>query len=166
MNNFKEDLAYSLDSKENLLFNDFYFKTFPNLKYVEFCEDMKRQKQGIDKVLHFKNGNSFTIDEKKRRGNYGDILLEIWSKDNKKRGWLFTSKCDYIVYAIMPIKKVYLLPTILLKRAWVTNSKKWLKYKPIIAENDGYITESRAIKPKELFQAINNEMIYKLEVYK
>lgn len=87
------------------------------------------------------------------------ILLEIWSVDRIKRGWLYTCQCDYIVYAIMPIKKVYLLPTILLKKAWVTNYNEWIKTKPIIAQNRTYVTESRAIKIPKLLQAITNEMI-------
>lgn len=158
MNDFKTDLEWSLDSSEDELFNDFYYKAFPNLKEIEFCEDMERQRKGFDKILHFKNGNWFAIDEKKRRVDYGDILLEIWSVDRKKRGWLFTCQCDYIVYAIMPTSKIYLLPTILLKKAWITNQNKWIKYKPIIAYNESYITESRAIKVEELLNAITFEM--------
>ena len=140
------------------MFNEFYYKAFPNIKEIEFCEDMERQRKGFDKIIHFNNGNWFAIDEKKRRVDYGDILLEIWSVDNRKRGWLYTCQCDYIVYAIMPTKKIYLLPTLLLKKAWITNRDKWIKYKPIIAPNNGYVTESRAIEIKELLSAISYEM--------
>jgi hypothetical protein len=159
VNDFKTDLEYSLEASEDKMFNEFYYKAFPNLNEIEVCEDMERQRKGFDKILHFKNGNWFAVDEKKRRKNYDDILLEIWSVDNKKRGWLFTCQCDYIVYAIMPTKKIYLLPTILLKKAWLTNQNKWINYKPIIAENKGYVTESRAIKTGELISAIKNEMV-------
>lgn len=158
VNDFKIDLEWSLDSSEDKLFNDFYYKAFPNIKQIEFCEDMERQRKGFDKIIHFENGNWFAIDEKKRRIDYGDILLEIWSVDRKKRGWLYTCQCDYIVYAIMPTKKVYLLPTVLLKKAWITNRDKWIKYKPIIARNKTYVTESRSIKTDELLSAISNEM--------
>jgi len=158
VNDFSVDLEYSLDSSEDKMFNEFYYKAFPNIKEIEFCEDMERQRKGFDKIIHFNNGNWFAIDEKKRRVDYGDILLEIWSVDNRKRGWLYTCQCDYIVYAIMPTKKIYLLPTLLLKKAWITNKDKWIKYKPIIAINDGYVTESRAIEIKELLSAISYEM--------
>lgn len=164
MNDFRTDLEWSLDSAEDALFNDFYYKAFPNIKEIEFCEDMERQRKGFDKIIHFNNGNWFAIDEKKRRVDYGDILLEIWSVDRKKRGWLYTCQCDYIVYAIMPTSKVYLLPTVLLKRAWITNKDKWINTKPIIAQNNGYVTESRAIKVNELLTAISNEMINDLKV--
>jgi len=158
VNDFKVDLEWSLDSSEDELFNDFYYKAFPNIKEIEFCEDMERQRKGFDKIIHFQNGNWFAIDEKKRRVDYGDILLEIWSVDKKKRGWLYTCQCDYIVYAIMPTKKIYLLPTLLLKKAWITNKDKWINYKPIIARNKTYVTESRSIKTDELLSAISNEM--------
>lgn len=157
-NEFKQDLEYSFDSSEDEVLNEFYRRKFPNLKSIKFCDDLQTQRKGVDKILYFNNGNSFTIDEKKRRSDYGDILLEIWSIDRKKRGWLFTTQCDYIVYIILSSKKIYFLPTILLKRAWVSNSAKWLKYPPIIAQNNGYKTESRAIKPEELLNAIKKEM--------
>lgn len=158
VNDFYKDLEWSLDSAEDKLFNEFYYKAFPNLKEIEFCEDMERQRKGFDKILHFNNGNWFAIDEKKRRVDYGDVLLEVWSVDKIKRGWLFTCQCDYIVYAIMPTRKVYLLPSILLKKAWLTNQNKWLNAKPILAKNKGYVTESRAIKIEELLLAIKSEM--------
>jgi len=164
VNDFRTDLEWSLDSAEDTLFNDFYYKAFPNIKEIEFCEDIERQRKGFDKIIHFNNGNWFAIDEKKRRVDYGDILLELWSVDRKKRGWLYTCQCDYIVYAIMPTNKIYLLPTVLLKRAWITNKDKWINMKPIIAQNNGYVTESRAIKINELLNAIAKEMCNDLKV--
>lgn len=158
VNDFRFDLEWSLDRADDEMFNEFYQKAFPNLKEIEFCEDAERQRRGFDKILHFKNGNWFAIDEKKRRVDYGDILLEIWSVDKIKRGWLYTCQCDYIVYAIMPAQKIYLLPAILLKKSWITNKDKWMKYKPIIARNKNYITESRAINTNELLTAISDEM--------
>lgn len=159
MSNFKIDLEYSMEEGENELFNNFYYRVFTGIENIHFAKDMKTQRKGIDKVITFKSGNFFTIDEKKRRKDYGDILLELWSVDNKKRGWLYTSQCDYIVYAVMPTKKVYLLPTILLKMAWKTNQTEWnKKYKSLKAKNENYITTSIAIPTKILLSAISNEI--------
>lgn len=159
-NDFTLDLEYSLEERENELFDNFYFRAFPGLAYVEFAEDMEMQRKGIDKILHFKSGYTVTIDEKKRRKDYGDILLELWSVwERKKRGWLYTCKCDYIVYAIMPFKKVYLLPTLLLKKAWIENQSEWIKtYKEITAYNRGYVTKSIAIPTDILLEQISNQM--------
>ncbi len=159
-NDFNIDLEYSLEERENEMFDRFYFRTFPSLDTIHFAEDMETQRKGIDKILKFKSGYTVTIDEKKRRKDYGDILLELWSVwERKKRGWLYTCQCDYIVYAVMPTKKVYLLPTLLLKKAWLKNHSNWLvKYKRIDAKNKGYITKSIAIPAEELLYEISRQM--------
>lgn len=161
-NDFHTDLEYSLEERENEMFDAFYYRVFPGLKSIEFIVDLAEQRKGIDKILYMRSGKEVTIDEKKRREDYGDILLELWSIwEKRKRGWLYTCQCDYIVYAVMPSKKVYLLPSLLLKRAWVTNQGKWQgKYKEITARNKGYVTKSIAIPTKELLQAIAAEMQY------
>lgn len=160
MNEFFTDLEYSLEERDDEMFNSFYHRAFPNISDIKFCEDMQTQRKGIDKIICFKSGKSFTIDEKKRRVDFGDILLELWSVyEKQKRGWLYTSQCDYIVYAIMPSKKVYLLPTILLQRAWMTNGKSWVTtYKQVQARNVGYTTLSIAIPTEVLLSAISQEM--------
>lgn len=157
INNFNDDLSYSLD--DNLLFDDLYRKLFPNVKKVKFANDFKTQKSGIDKVLIFPNGNHVYIEEKKRRVDYGDILLEIWSDwEKRKRGWLYTSQSDYIFYAIIPTAQVYILPTLILKLAWVSNQSIWeLNYKLIDAKNTNYTTKSIPIPPDVLFKAITIE---------
>ncbi|NLJ80250.1 MAG: hypothetical protein GX335_04420 [Firmicutes bacterium] len=161
---FQLDLEYSLNERENEMFDRFYYRAFPGLARVEFVEDMERQRKGIDKVLHFKSGYKISIDEKKRRKDYGDILLELWSVwEQRKRGWLYTCKCDYIVYAVMPARKLYLLPTLLLKRAWIKNRKLWSKsYPGVVAQNKGYITKSIAIPTSVLLRGISEQMVQSL----
>lgn len=164
INDFKTDLEYSEDDK---VFDDFYKKMFPNLKSIDFCEDLDTQFKGIDKIITFKNGGIVTIDEKKRRVDYGDILLELYSNyQTKRRGWLFTAQCDYIAYAIMPSKTVYLLPSLLLKTAWIKNKEEWLKkHKIINANNETYTTRCIAIPTDELLLAVNQQMQQSLVVH-
>jgi len=159
-NDFDVDLQYSLDQRENELFDSFYYRIFPGLRRIKLVEDLDLQKKGIDKILYFKDGRILTIDEKKRRKDYGDILLEIWSIwEQRKPGWLYTCQSDYIVYAIMSSKKVYLLPVLLLKRAWIMNGKNWIKsYDIISANNKTYTTKSIAIPTNVLLEAISKEM--------
>lgn len=163
MNNFKADLQYSLEERENAMFDNFYYRIFPNIAEIKFCEDMATQRKGIDKIIYFENGNSFSVDEKKRRVDYGDILLELWSVyESRIRGWLYTTRCDYIVYAVMPTRKVFLLPTLLLKRAWLANRNEWLRtYKTVIAKNKTYTTHSIPIPTNVLLDAIAKEMSHK-----
>lgn len=159
-NEFKKDLEYSLDLSTDKAFNNFYYEQFPQLKLIEFAEDLETQKKGVDKILHFENGGTVTIDEKKRRKDYGDILLELFSNyQQKKKGWLFTCSCDYIVYYIEPTKKAYLLPAQLLKMAWKHNGAEWLKkYKVFEAKNPTYSSKNISIPTEELINALKNEM--------
>ena len=160
MNDFQTDLKYSLDERENEVFDRFYHRIFPGIKSIESVVDIAMQKKGVDKILHFVSGKSITIDEKKRRKDYGDILLEIWSVwEQKKRGWLYTCQCDYIVYAIMPAKTVYLLPALLLKKTWLVNRQVWIETYPVLdAKNIGYVTKTIAIPTNVLLCAISAEM--------
>jgi hypothetical protein len=163
-NDFITDLKYSFEEGESNLFDGLYSRIFSGLKFVEVVKDMKRQLKGIDKVLHFNNGMQLTIDEKKRRYNYGDIILEVWSNYNQRKfGWLYTCQCDYIVYAVMPLQKVYLLPTMLLRKAWLTHQRNWTKeYRQVRAKNKYYTTVSIAIPTNILLDAISSEMQQKL----
>ena len=101
-NEFHTDLEYSLNNRENEMFDEFYFRAFPSLARIELVEDLHLQKRGVDKILHLKNTKQILIDEKKRRKDYGDILLEEYSNwERKVVGWLGQDKhTDYIVYAL------------------------------------------------------------------
>jgi len=160
LNDFHTDLEYSMEERDNDVFDNFYHRVFPGIDHIDFVEDLDTQKKGIDKFICFKSGNVLSVDEKKRRKAYPDILIEVWSAyEYQTRGWLYKSQCDYIVYAIMPIKKVYLLPVILLKKAWNENHKQWMKiFRKVKAINKGYTTVSYAIPTQVLLNAIQAEM--------
>ncbi len=164
VNEFKADLQYSLDQQECELLDVFYQREFPGICRIELIRDMDRQRRGIDKILHFNSGYQITLDEKKRRKDYGDILLETWSQqENEKRGWLYSAQCDYIVYAIMPTYTVYLLPVLLLKKAWHNNKDCWLDlYQEVQSHNKDYTTINIAIPIEVLMKAIQDEMKYRL----
>ena len=75
------------------------------------------------------NGRRFFVDEKKRKIDYGDILLEEWSVfhaegDWRNRiGWALDAKkrCDFIAYAVPTACKCYLLPFELLRLTFVVH---------------------------------------------
>jgi len=105
INNFKNDLDYSMEDE---IFETFYREKFSNIKEIRFEENLNKQLKGIDKTIIFNSGYEITIDEKKRRVDYNDILIELVSnKGTKRQGWLFTTQCDYIAYAIMPKKTIF-----------------------------------------------------------
>ena len=138
-------------------------RVFPlaeRIETVDYKTNPELQLKGVDKIIHFPDGGTVTVDEKKRRKDYGDILLELWkNKEQKKLGWLFYSQCDYIVYAVLSARKIYLLPTLLLKMAWKHNSHKWQKkYRKKDANNLYYNTENIPIPTNILLSAISAEM--------
>lgn len=163
MNYFEKDLDYSYIDDKYL--DSFYKSLFPHLTKIEFVTDLETQKKGIDKILHFENGGTVTIDEKKRRSEYNDILLEVWSVyEQKKLGWLYTSRCDYMVYIFMNSCRLYLLPMPLVKVVWNSNEKEWMsKYRKIKANNEGYVTISYAIPIDILLNSISNTMFHHLK---
>lgn len=158
-NNFAADLQYSLEGREDRIFNDFYARVLPNVKEVRMVKDMKLQRKGIDKQVFLSSGKVVLIDEKKRRKDYGDILLEEYSVwEQKKVGWLGRDKhTDYIVYAFMDTKRVYLLPFLLLQKAWLKNYHDWVKrHGRKFADNKTYRTSNIPVPTKELLTAIEN----------
>jgi len=164
INNFKNDLDYSMEDE---IFETFYREKFSNIKEIRFEENLNKQLKGIDKTIIFNSGYEITIDEKKRRVDYNDILIELVSnKGTKRQGWLFTTQCDYIAYAIMPKKTIYLIPTTLLKLAWVENQIKWeSNYKKIEAKNKDnngreFITISIPIPIKVLLEGLQKQMVH------
>lgn len=166
IHNFQTDLEYSLEAGENAMFNRFYFRVFPHLQRVEKVIDENLQKQGVDKILHFASGKKVLIDEKKRRKDYGDILLEEYSNYDKKiPGWLNSKKhTDYVVYAVMPTEKVYLLPFLILQLVWIKHYHIWkVKYERKFAVNNNYRTSNLAIPTDVLLSTIRKEMEHPLE---
>lgn len=159
LNDFKTDLEYSLEARELEMFDNFYMRIFGADLKIELVTDKILQFKGIDKILHLPSGKKLYIDEKKRRGVWNDILVEIWSNTEKKTpGWVFKPFPDYIVYAFLKTHKCYLLPALLL-RLWV--SKNWnnvKKFKEIKAQNLGYTTTSYAIPIPILLNGLRDEM--------
>ncbi len=154
MNNFKEDLEYSYIDDDIL--NSVYKKFFITVKEIQTITNLAMQKRGIDKIITLTNGKTITIDEKKRRTKYNDILIEEWSSfEHETHGWIRKIECDYVVYIFMTTKEVYFLPVFLLKRAWLNNRDEWKKvYKRIEAINENYTTISWAIPIDVLIKAM------------
>lgn len=143
MNFFKEDLKYSNSDRD--FWNRFYRKAFPSLVGIRMEKRMSRQRMGIDVEISFPNDGGLFIEEKTRKKNYGDILLEYISNDKSgAAGWMEKNlKCDYIAYRIVSKGIVYLLPWEDLREAWISNKDVWLStYPRIVANNPSYKTIS------------------------
>lgn len=152
VHDFSVDLKYSMEERS---FWDVIYKTaFPiMLGLVDCSSDMTMQSAGIDTIVKLPFGAKLYIDEKKRKKNYGDILIEYISNDTKNSpGWIEkTLQIDFIAYAIMDIQTVWFIPFLELQRLWFENKTEWLKTYPLkTAKNKYYNTLNIAIPLKEL----------------
>ena len=158
MNNFQDDLAFSHSAEDLKIWETVYNQAFPdNLGMANQRRNGQLQHLGIDRTIILNSGKAIYIDEKVRRKDYGDILIEYVSVDKTGApGWaekpLF---CDYIAYAIIPSGMCYLLPVPQLQAAWLKNKAVWLsQYGTCPALNNGYKTLNCPVKINVLFKEI------------
>ena len=166
VHDFVEQLVFSEKSSDELFWSAVYQKAFPNMvNFMLASGDTVSQRMGIDRVILLANGQVIKIDEKKRREDRDDILLEYISVDTTNApGWIEKDLAiDYLAYAFMPSKRVYLFPWPMLRRAWMQYKPVWLsQYKIPPAQNNGYKTLSVAIPIKELRSAVSRASFIQL----
>lgn len=159
-NHFNEDLSYSIKASEESFWEQIYRKAFPNFVSMMGCPgDFESQRMGIDRVILLSNGLTLKIDEKKRRDDRTDILLEYLSNDKTGApGWIEKDLAiHYLAYAFMPSKQCYLFDWPMLRAAWIHwGETRWKKiYSIPPAHNTGYDTYSVAIPISELRNAMS-----------
>lgn len=139
-----------------------YKSAFPDFAgMVSVRADGWAQRGGIDRVITMHSGKTITVDEKVREIKYPDIILEIWSdKERKVKGWIQKDlACDYIAYAFAPTRECYLLPFLMLRKTWRDNGRAWIsEYRRVLAQNNGYVTESLAVPTSVLLTEVSNSM--------
>lgn len=159
---FFEDRAYSKEISKKL--TSFYLSAnspFWGCRSVEEVEDLDIQRQGIDKILYFFDDRAILVEEKVRRKDYGDILIEVWSNWEKmKKGWIYTCKADYIVYFVEESGRIYILPRLLLQKAFEKHWTKWLEEAGgwLYSSNERYMSANIPVKVDALYAAIFEEM--------
>lgn len=182
IHHFAERLEWSAELSDEPSWVAFYKRLWPDLvTAVRIDQNSEWQKAGIDRLLILKNGRSFTVDEKKRAKDYGDILIEEWSVGRvvngqycgEKVGWSLdqAKRCDFIAYAIPTATKCYLLPFEILRQACVHNLERWKKLAsggrpayPLDAQNEGYLTRNCSVPWGELKRAMCEQMLRRFAV--
>jgi hypothetical protein len=163
VHDFKESLERSHSYADAGWWFDVYRAAFPNLaSAVNVRQDGWAQRGGIDRVLTLESGKTLTVDEKVREKDWPDFCLEYWSDESKKiKGWVAKDlACDFIAYAFVPSQTCYLLPFQTLRQAWRRNAKAWVDaYRPIRAQNRGYVTVSVAVPIQTLLGALTDAMV-------
>lgn len=163
LHDFSEKLEWSHSFEDSPLWETIYKNAFPTYKLsYSVRKDGWAQRGGIDRVIILESGKTITVDEKMRGHDYGDILLEYWSNEEKRvPGWIAKDlACDYIAYAFEPSKKCYILPFQQLRLSWKNKGREWVsKYKRIEAKNIGYTTISVAVPTADLFNELNKSFV-------
>lgn len=163
VHDFQERLAYSNAQADAPWWEGVYRAAFPGLaSMVSVRQDGWAQRAGIDRVLTLSSGKIIKIDEKVRSRDFPDFALERWSDEAKKKpGWIQKSlDCDFIAYAFVESGMCYLLPTLLLQRAWREFGKDWIaQYPEVRARNPSYVTVCVAVPREVLLDAIRESII-------
>ena len=162
VHNFAESLAKSHAQEEAPWWREGYRKAFPGfLAMHSVRQDGWAQRGGIDRKIILASGKTVDVDEKVREKDWPDILLERWSdQKNRKAGWIQKDlACDYIAYAFIPSQVCYVFPFLQLRMAWIKNGREWIDlYQPVLAENEGYVTESIRVPIGEVVSAVEKAM--------
>lgn len=162
---FQKDLAYSHSLSDEPFWRDVYREAFPGLQSMVCVRgDGWAQRGGIDRVLTLASGKTLTVDEKGRREDYQDILLEykhVYKNGRKTLGWVAKElACDYLAYALVPSKRVYLFPFQTLRRAWRLNGLQWIgQYFEAKSDNGPYTTHGICVPCDVLTKAVSDAMV-------
>lgn len=167
MNNFNDCLKVSENSGLESFWDQIYRKAFPNITNHMRGQSNKcnSQNNGVDRIIYLENGKTLTIEEKVRTATWDDVALEYISNDIKKTdGWIEKDLyVDYLAYAFIPTKIVYLFDWRMLKIAWKENKEHWLNtYYIAKAPNEYYTTYSVCVPIDILYESCKNASIIKL----
>lgn len=162
VHDFEESLSLSQEHADGAWWMDVYRAAFPDLVgAVSVRDDGWAQRGGIDRVLTLQSGKTFTVDEKVRKEDWPDILLEYWSNYERRiPGWVAKDlACDYIAYAMVPSQTCHFLPFHLLRQAWRKNRQEWVgTYRRVEAKNKTYTTISVPVPTQVLLDSLRDSM--------
>ena len=175
MNDFRTDLQFSHSMENAAWWDTVYQKAFGPfmISHHRLTHDGWHQRAGVDRVILCRDSTIYHIDEKVRRQDWPDILLEIdaeWYGDGdtrNKKGWAIKdAKTDFIAYAFVPSQTCYLLPfpmlRLALKNNWLTwdalASNNQHGFRHVQAANKSYVTRSIAVPIATLTEALRDAL--------
>lgn len=168
IHHFDQSLRESEQGSLEPFWADVYARHFPTMvACVPLRGDTESQRQGKDRAIHLANGDVLHVDEKIRpkRRDDRDILLEYLSNSRTgSAGWIEQDKAiDYLAYAFVSLRRVYIFPWLQLRRAWLHYKIEWqAQYAPVAARNNTYTTYSTPVPTVILRKAISTAAIIQL----
>lgn len=143
----------------------FYRRGFAGYVTHDVVTDKTLQKAGIDHRVHLDGGGEILVDVKCRCQSTtwrDDVLIEVWSdKGRKVPGWARKAlRSHYVAYGWPQYGVAYLVPFLLLRRAYERNKHKWAKdgLTVVTAKNTTYDTVSVAVPYARLLQEVSEAM--------
>lgn len=170
--NFNNDLKYSEETKKILKslykkrsFDGRYVFINKGNKFKSLGSEEIQKKLCVDTILQITDNESILIEEKFRRSDYGDLLVETRSctnKEHEKMGWIYTSKADYLLYVVdsNSVFKIYILNMYKLKLFFNKNKDKY----PIKTTQQFNRTEFILIPFDDLDFKFNKMEVSKIEI--
>jgi len=174
LHSFSKSLAESHEFEDAEWWGQVYREAFYGLAaMVSTRDDGWAQRAGIDRVITLRSGRTFYVDEKVRKKDWPDVILERWSdRERRSPGWIQKPLAiDYMAYAYVPSRTCLLFPFELLQRSWRLNGRMWVDqaekkaggYSVILAENSengrDWTTESIGVPREDLFSAMRGAMV-------
>lgn len=81
--------------------DNFYLSKYPSSEIIRYDNDSETdlsfQRKDIDLSLKIEE-RMIHISEKFRKDDFGDLLIELYSKYPHKKGWMENSEADFIAY--------------------------------------------------------------------
>lgn len=174
VHDFRAQLRFSQQSSCEGFWDAVYRKAFPDMEWHRACiENTTGQRLGIDRLVYLQSGRVLSVDEKKRRVFRSDIALEtISNSTSRSLGWMNKDlQIDFLAYAFMDRRLVYLFPWPMLRRAWLHYRKRWAEmatrkakgFRWIKAHNHGYDTICLCVPIRVLLRAVSLASIIELD---
>lgn len=136
---FGEDLAWSNGPEARAFYKRIYRNRWPNCTIIYYTDNRHWQALGIDCEIY--NGiGRLRVDEKLRRKDYGDVLIEFISDvEHNAPGWACKPlPIHMIAYGVMPAEIVYWLHFPRLQKAYKWFGRGWKKKYPIRDAHNTY----------------------------
>jgi len=110
-----------------------YRQAFPHFTSIIVNRDVETQKKGVDCYIVLRDGHKVKVEEKERKKDYGDLLLEDFSNYERRTiGWTRDDRkiTDYLAYIIVPSRFAYIFYYPALRRIFIDNLDLWRERYP------------------------------------
>lgn len=158
---FKRDLDYSVipHAEAKQLYRQLFGERLISVSGP--IEHKVDQGLGCDRIVNVSPVLTYRIDEKRRRSEHEDILLEVWSnREKQKPGWIQkTLGIDFVLYLFDQSGRAYLLPWTALQQAYWKHGDRWTEQYGIVqgttkVRKTEYHSENVAVPIGELYECM------------